>query len=152
MPVAARPPASDPATRRRMRSQKRTGTAPEMNLRRALWACGLRYRVDARLPLPRTRRKADLLFIGARVAVFVDGCFWHACAQHGTRPKSNAPWWRDKLESNVQRDRDTDSQLRDAGWEPVRVWEHEDMSAAAVGIASLVRARRPRSSGRRSSL
>lgn len=145
MVSAARPSASNPATLRRMRTQKRTGTTPEMNLRRALWTSGLRYRVDALLPLRGVRRKADLLFIGPQVAVFVDGCFWHACPQHGSRPKSNGSWWREKLDGNVRRDRNTDCQLRDAGWEPIRVWEHEDMAAAALRVESLVRARQPRS-------
>lgn len=126
-----------------MRAQKQTGTAAELALRRAVWARGLRYRVDARLPLPYLRRRADLLFLGARVAVFVDGCYWHHCPQHGTRPKSNAEWWAEKLASNVRRDRDTDEQLRAIGWESLRMWEHDDPSETADWVEGVVRARRP---------
>jgi DNA mismatch endonuclease (patch repair protein) len=91
------------------------------------------------------RRTADVAFLGPRVAVFVDGCFWHACPVHGTRPKANASWWTEKLTANVQRDRDTDRRLREIGWESVRVWEHENSSAAADRIQQVVEARRLRS-------
>jgi DNA mismatch endonuclease (patch repair protein) len=123
-----------------MRAQRRTGTAPELALRRALWARGLRYRVDARLPLPRLRRRADLLFPGAQVAVFVDGCFWHDCPKHGTRPKMNADWWAEKIAGNVRRDRDTDDQLRAIGWQALRLWEHDDPFEAADWVEGVVRA------------
>jgi DNA mismatch endonuclease, patch repair protein len=125
-----------------MQRQRRSATGPELRLRRALWRQGLRYRVDAPLALLGVRRRADLLFTGARIAVFVDGCFWHSCPEHGTRPKANAPWWNDKLDTNMRRDRDTDMRLRESGWLPVRVWEHEDMSEAAHRIALLIRERR----------
>jgi len=128
-----------------MRAQRRTDTTPEVQLRRLLWRQGLRYRVDAALPLGSVRRRADLLFAGPRVAVFVDGCFWHCCPQHGTRPKSNTDWWAAKLDSNVARDRDTDTRLRELGWEPVRVWEHEDPREAADRVAAVVSGRSPRS-------
>ncbi|MCO1658904.1 very short patch repair endonuclease [Pseudonocardia humida] len=141
--TGARVPPRDRATSRRLGQQRRSGTRPELELRQALWKLGLRYRVDAPLALPKVRRRADVLFLGARIAVFVDGCFWHACPQHGTRPKSNAEWWTDKLDRNVQRDRDTDRLLREAGWVSVRVWEHEDMGCAATVIAAKVRERRP---------
>ena len=85
------------------------------------------------------RRRADLVFTRAKVAVYVDGCFWHGCPLHGTWPKANAEWWRAKLERNIKRDRDTDRQLEAAGWRVARVWEHEDMVAAAVRIAEAVR-------------
>jgi len=75
--------------------------------------------------LPGLRRRADLVFTRARVAVFIDGCFWHRCPEHGTLPKANAAWWRAKLNRNVERDRDTDARLRDADWIVVRVWEHD---------------------------
>jgi DNA mismatch endonuclease (patch repair protein) len=103
----------------------------------------LRYRVDAALPLQDVRRRADLLFAKSQVAVFVDGCFWHCCPEHGTRPKSNSEWWDAKLRANVERDRNTDRRLREAGWEPVRVWEHEDPSQAAGHVADVVSSRRP---------
>jgi len=108
-----------------------------MALRRELHRIGLRYRVN-RPVLPGVRRRADVVFTPARVAVFVDGCFWHGCPSHGTRPKANADWWAAKLAGNVARDRDTDARLDAAGWRVVRVWEHEDMRAAAGNVRSIL--------------
>jgi DNA mismatch endonuclease (patch repair protein) len=85
------------------------------------------------------RRRADLVFPSARVAVFVDGCFWHGCPEHATWPKQNAGWWRDKIEANRRRDRDTDARLREVGWQPVRVWEHEPVEEAARRIIEVFR-------------
>ena len=107
--------ASSPGVRSRMQVQRTRDTAPELALRRLLHAAGLRYRVD-RPPLPGLRRRADLVFGPARVAVYVDGCFWHGCPQHGTRPKANTDWWDAKLAGNRARDADTDRRLTDAGW------------------------------------
>lgn len=121
-----------------MRRQARRDTAPELALRRRLHRWGLRYLVDARLPIAGPRRRADLLFRGARVAVFVDGCYWHACPAHGTRPAANAGWWETKLADNVARDRDTDRRLGEIGWEAVRVWEHEDPDEAAARVRQRV--------------
>lgn len=115
-------------------------TQPERALRSAVHRRGLRFRVDRR-PVEKLRRRADLVFVGARVAVFLDGCFWHACPQHLNWPKNNAAWWRQKLEANRRRDRETDAALRAAGWEVVRVWEHEDAEAAADRVEMIVRAR-----------
>ena len=112
-----------------MRSQRRADTRPEILLRKALTAAGCRYRVDA--ALPGMRRRADLLFTRAKVAVFVDGCFWHACPRHATWPKANAAWWRAKLEANRARDRHTDALLRASGWRVVRVYEHVSTAEAA---------------------
>jgi DNA mismatch endonuclease (patch repair protein) len=122
-----------------MQTQKRRETRPELRLRRELWSRGLRYRVDAPLPLRASRRRADILFPRVRVAVFVDGCYWHACPLHGTSPRANASWWAEKLAANVRRDRDTDEQLYAIGWHSVRVWEHEDPAEAAARIEALVR-------------
>ena len=134
--VTDRPPASSDAVRRRFEQQRRTGTDPEMVLRRGLHARGLRYRVDRAL-LPDRRRKVDIAFGPARVAVFVDGCFWHSCPEHGNVPKSNREWWQAKLERNVARDRDTDEQLRSAGWHVVRIWEH-DLRQDPEGVIAMV--------------
>lgn len=82
-----------------------------------------------------------MLFRGARIAVFVDGCFWHLCPEHGTMPKSNSEWWVAKLTGNVRRDRDTDELLRQAGWLPIRIWEHQDAVPAADAIEAIVRRR-----------
>ncbi|MFI5778613.1 very short patch repair endonuclease [Nocardia sp. NPDC051570] len=128
-------PATDAVTSARMSRQRRSGTAPETALRKELHRRGYRYFVD-RAPLVGLRRRADLVFPRRKVAVYVDGCFWHSCPQHATRPKNNAQWWADKLAANVVRDRDTDARLTAAGWLVVRVWEHE----SAVDAAERVRA------------
>jgi len=124
-----------------MQSNRSRDTAPEMALRRILHSMGLRYRVAAR-PLPDLRRTADLVFRPARVAVFVDGCFWHSCPEHGSRPATNSDYWGPKLARNVERDAETTSALEEAGWEVIRVWEHESPDKAAKRVARRVRARR----------
>ncbi|VEP41846.1 Very short patch repair protein [Tessaracoccus lapidicaptus] len=109
-----------------------------MLLRRELHRLGFRYRVDHPLPgMP--RRRADVLFTRAKVAVFVDGCFWHGCPEHKTSPANNAAWWTTKLARNVERDRETDAHLDALGWRVLRVWEHEDMRKAALAIGGIVR-------------
>ncbi|WP_091935285.1 DNA mismatch endonuclease Vsr [Blastococcus sp. DSM 46786] len=125
------PPATNDAVRRRMRTTRRRDTDCEVGLRRILHSVGLRYRIHAKVKHLGNRRRVDLVFTAARVAVFVDGCFWHSCPSHGTLPKSNRAWWQDKLHANVLRDRDSDEILTNAGWVVVRVWEHEDPLAAA---------------------
>ncbi len=120
----------------------RRDTKPEVELRRVLHSRGLRFRVD-RAVLSDRRRRVDIVFGPSRVAVFVDGCFWHGCPEHATWPEKNAAYWRDKIETNQLRDRDTDDQLAQAGWEVLRVWEHEDMRAAAGRIETAVASRRP---------
>lgn len=129
-----------PAVRDKLRAQRRRDTKPELALRRELHRRGLRYQVD-RPPLAGIRRRADVVFTRARVAVFVDGCFWHRCPAHGTAPRNNAKWWADKLDGNVRRDRDTDLRLAVAGWDVVRVWEHETPASAADRVIEAVRAR-----------
>lgn len=123
-----------------MRTVRRRDTAPEMALRRALWGLGLRYRVHAACV---GSCRPDILFTRRRVAVFVDGCFWHVCPAHATLPATNREWWADKLASNVRRDRENDALLRDAGYIVVRVWEHEDPANVACRIADLVAVRGP---------
>jgi DNA mismatch endonuclease, patch repair protein len=137
------PTASSSDALRRMQRQRRRDTVPELSLRRELHRLGLGYRVDRRV-LTGLRRRADLVFIGARVAVFVDGCFWHSCPQHATLPRANAEWWAEKLGRNAVRDRNTDGRLHGEGWLPMHVWEHEDMVEAAVRVRDLVLARRAR--------
>lgn len=123
-----------------MKRQARRDTKPEMALRRELHALGLRYRVD-RSPIPGMRTRADIVFGPAKIAVFVDGCFWHSCPEHRTMPKNNQQWWEKKLAANTVRDRRVDEELRRAGWLPIRIWEHDQPIASAKRIASLVRAR-----------
>lgn len=140
MGALARPEPS-PASRR-MSLQATRDTAPEIRLRRTLHAQGLRYRVHVR-PLPELRRTADIVFRRAKVAVFVDGCFWHSCPEHGTAPTANDAWWAAKLAKNVERDVDTDSRLAAAGWTVVRVWEHEDPVDASTRVSDAVRSHQP---------
>jgi len=123
-----------------MQANRTRDTAPEMALRRLLHAQGFRYRVSAR-PLKGVRRTADLVFGPARVAVFVDGCFWHCCPDHGTDPEANADYWKPKLARNVARDRETDQLLAEAGWLALRIWEHEDSERAAAHVAQVVNSR-----------
>ena len=132
----SKPSASSPEALARMVRQRRRDTRPEMAIRRLLHARGLRYRVDA--VLPGMRRRADLVFSSARIAVFIDGCFWHGCPDHGTQPKNNAAWWAEKIASNVKRDRDTDQRLTVDGWTVLRIWEHEAPELAAEKVAAAV--------------
>jgi len=135
--------ATSPGTRASMRGNRSRDTKPELALRSAVHAVGLRYRVAAR-PLADLPRTADLVFRPARVAVFMDGCFWHGCPAHHTKATTHAQFWAQKVERNMQRDRDTDTRLAAAGWLPVRVWEHEDPIEAARRVVDLVRMRSPR--------
>lgn len=133
--------AASEAIRRTMLGNGPRDTEPELRLRRLLHRRGLRYRVATR-PIKGVRRTADLVFGPAKVAVFVDGCFWHVCPEHSTTPRTNQEYWLPKLQRNVQRDRETDALLRDAGWVSIRVWEHENPKEAADRIEETVRKRR----------
>lgn len=135
------PQPTSEAARDRMRHTPQRDTPCELALRRELHRRGLRYRVDYR-PLSGLRRTADIVFTRQKVAVFVDGCFWHGCSEHGTWPKANADWWRAKIETNRSRDRDTDRRLAEAGWLPLRIWEHEDPRVAAKRVEEAVAKRR----------
>ncbi|MGW6734928.1 very short patch repair endonuclease [Streptomyces sp. NPDC055013] len=125
--------ASSPATRASMRSNRPMNTKPEKALRSAVHALGLRYTVSKR-PLPTVRRTADLVFTRVRLAVFMDGCYWHGCPEHHTLATTNRTYWADKLETNRRRDRQTDQWLLEAGWAVLRVWEHEDPVTAALRV------------------
>jgi DNA mismatch endonuclease (patch repair protein) len=107
-------------------------TKPELTLRKALWACGLRYRLKSRLP-----GTPDIVLPSRKAIVFVDGCFWHACPTHLTLPRTNSQFWRDKLRKNVERDRRVDRELAILGWRVIRVWEHDirrDVRRTAVRV------------------
>jgi DNA mismatch endonuclease, patch repair protein len=132
--------ASSESVRKRMQSTPQRDTPAELSLRRNLHAMGLRYRVDTK-PLANSPRRADIVFRRARVAVFVDGCFWHGCPEHGSWPSANADFWREKIQANQKRDLDTNRQLEERGWLVLRVWEHEDPKGAAQHVARRVRAR-----------
>ena len=131
------PTASSEHVSRQMRRMPRTDTQPELALRRELHRRGLRFRVNHR-GLP---GRPDIALTRAQLAVFVDGCFWHACPDHGVLPKSNRRWWEAKLRRNVVRDREKDLALKDLGWLVVHVWEHDDPVASADSIEALWRAR-----------
>lgn len=120
-----------------MKRMPRQDSKAELRLRRELHRLGLRYRVHLR-GLPGT---PDIAFTRARIAVFVDGCFWHCCPEHGVTPKANREWWVEKLEGNVDRDRRKDEELQGIGWLPVHIWEHECPAEAARGIENLWKAR-----------
>lgn len=129
---------SSPAALHRMKAVRRSRTKPEKLLCKALDELGLTYETDAQ-PLPESARKADILFRQGRVAVFVDGCFWHGCPLHGTQAKANAGFWREKIERNRERDTDTNRRLIEAGWIVVRIWEHDDPASAASKIQQILR-------------
>lgn len=145
---AEAPDAVASSTTRRMARTAQRDNPGERALRSALHRRGLRFRLHRRI-VEGTRRTADVVFPGVKVAVFLDGCFWHGCPEHGTQPKNNAAWWRAKIESNVARDRDTDRRLTAHGWNVIRIWTHEDPDEAADRIAAVVRdGKRSRSTSR----
>jgi DNA mismatch endonuclease (patch repair protein) len=128
-----RPQPKDAGVSERMSRMPRASTKLELTLRRALHARGLRFRIQRR-DLPGT---PDLVFSRARIAVFVDGCFWHSCPDHGTLPKNNREWWQQKLAKNVERDARKDDDLRALGWTPLHFWEHTPVDHMADDIVEL---------------
>jgi DNA mismatch endonuclease (patch repair protein) len=128
--MTARPAPLSPLISEQMRRMPRASTRPELVIRRELHRRGLRFRVNFR-ELP---GRPDLAFTRAHLAVFIDGCFWHMCADHVRVPKNNREWWTAKLEGNVARDREKDRRLAEVGWTAVHVWEHEDPVSAADRI------------------
>jgi DNA mismatch endonuclease (patch repair protein) len=121
---------------------KTRDTGPEIAVRSELHRLGLRFRIDRR-PSATLRRRADIVFPSAKVAVFVDGCFWHGCPDHAEWPRANGAWWREKIEGTRRRDLDTDRALASEGWRVVRIWEHEDPALAARRVAAVVRGAQP---------
>lgn len=134
--ASAVPEPLDSSTRSRLAGQMRTDTGPEVALRKELWSRGFRYSLHR--PIRGTRRTIDIALVKHRVAVFVDGCFWHGCPKHGSTPTNNAEWWIRKLEANRRRDVDTNRILKSQGWTVVRVWEHETVKTAANRIQRAV--------------
>ena len=140
---------SSPETSRRMAKVRQQGTDAEIALRSELYRRGLRYRVGYEV-LKKPRRVADVAFPGLKIAVFVDGCFWHGCPEHATWPKRNAEFWRQKIKTNRLRDADTNSRLQKIGWTVLRFWEHESPIEASDRVAKAVamaKTRRCTSSG-----
>ena len=130
-------PPSSPEVSRRMAKVRQKGTDAEVALRRQLYRIGLRYRIDYEV-LKKPRRVADIAFPGRRIAIFVDGCFWHGCPQHASWPKRNAEFWRQKIETNRLRDADTNERLRSLGWTVLRFWSHESPTDAAGVVANMI--------------
>ena len=133
--------ASSAANRKSMIGNRNRDTSPELAIRSLVHATGLRYRVAAK-PLPNMRRTADLVFRPTKVAVFVDGCYWHGCPEHFVPPKTNVAYWRQKIGRNMERDRETDERLRDQGWLVLRFWEHEPPEQCASAVFEAVISRR----------
>ncbi|GAA4961790.1 very short patch repair endonuclease [Kineococcus glutinatus] len=134
------PGASTPAVSQRMSRMRRRDNGPEMAIRRRLHARGLRYRVVWPVPGQR-RRTIDIAFTRARLAVYVDGCFWHGCPEHAHLPKANAGWWAQKIAWNRARDADVTRQLETLGWTVLRVWEHEDPEEVVERVVGWLRDR-----------
>ena len=132
-----RPVPSSSDVSRRMAKVRQKGTGAEVALRQEMYRIGLRYRVDYEV-LRKPRRVADVAFAGRKIAVFVDGCFWHGCPEHATWPKQNAEFWREKIEANRRRDADTNDRLRSLGWTVLRFWSHESPAEAAKAVARVV--------------
>ena len=120
-----------------MQSNRSRDTAPELAVRKLLHAAGFRYRVAAR-PIPSVRRTADILFTRAKLAVFIDGCYWHCCPTHYVEPKSHVEYWRPKIAGNIARDLDTTQRLVDQGWIVVRFWAHEPPDEVAASITRVL--------------
>ena len=136
------PAASSYVAKRTMQANRSRDTKPEMLVRSALHRAGLRFRKNRRVILDTVAVRVDIVFSTERVAVFIDGCFWHGCPEHLQWPKANDAWWRAKIEGNQERDRHVDSALTDAGWTVVRAWEHEDPAQVLTRVAAAVRAER----------
>lgn len=128
------PVATSEAVAARMRSNRRRDSGPELALRAQLHRLGLRFRVDLAIRTPARVVRPDVVFTRARLAVFVDGCFWHCCPEHGNVPRANSGYWRPKLERNVARDRAVDEALAHAGWRVLRAWEHEESADVAERV------------------
>lgn len=136
-----RPKPSSIGARNRMKAAKPRDTAPEITLRSELHKTGLRYRVDVR-PVKEINRRADIVFRSVKVAIFVDGCFWHGCPKHGTQAKANAEFWQNKIKRNQARDAETNQLLKRAGWKVIRVWEHENTKKVSEKIQKIVMERK----------
>ncbi|REJ05126.1 very short patch repair endonuclease [Microbacterium bovistercoris] len=120
--------------RRNMQANRRRDTGPELALRSALHAAGYRYRCDFRIDLPGGRVRPDIVFTRRKLAVFVDGCFWHSCPLHGSQPRVNQSYWSPKLARNAERDRTNTRLLEESGWTVIRIWEHVPVGEALASV------------------
>ena len=132
---------SNSAASATMRANRRRDTAPEKRLRSALHRMGWRFRVDFPIQAGERRVRPDIVFTRTRVAIFIDGCFWHSCPEHAQQPKSNAQYWESKLRRNVERDLQDTLSLERAGWDVVRIWEHEPIDKAVSAIQTILASR-----------
>lgn len=135
------PPPSHARITAVMRGNKRSGTRPERAVRSALHNAGMRFRVDHLVRTPNRNVRPDIVFTRQQVAVFVDGCFWHGCPEHGRTPSTNEGYWQEKLRRNVLRDAAVDAALSASGWEVIRIWEHEELDRVVLQISKAVRRR-----------
>ncbi|MFA4930105.1 MAG: very short patch repair endonuclease [Patulibacter sp.] len=131
--------ATDSAARASMVANRSRDTGPEMAIRRRLHAAGLRYRVDFPPLAAERRRRADIVFTRLRIAIFIDGCFWHGCPAHFSAPRANADYWGPKIARNIERDGETNAALIRAGWRVMRFWEHQPATEVAAEIIAAVR-------------
>jgi len=135
--MASRPEALYAGVGERMRKQRVVDTQAEILVRKALFAAGIRYRKH--WPVPgRRRRTIDIAMPGRRLAIFIDGCFWHGCETHKTVPRSNEAWWRAKLQENKRRDDETTEILVAQGWKVLRFWEHDEPSDVVAAVIHLI--------------
>jgi DNA mismatch endonuclease, patch repair protein len=125
--------------RKSMIANKGRDTSIELAVRRELFARGYRYRVNHR-PLPSLRRTADIAFTRRRVAIFIDGCFWHGCPEHYTAPKANSDYWSSKIVANMRRDQETNERLTAEGWKVLRFWEHQPRDEVVLAIVRQLQA------------
>lgn len=132
------PKPSSSAAKSRMEAAKPKNTLPEIKLQTALAELGINFETDVK-PIEDLHRRADVLIREGKIAIFVDGCFWHGCPIHGTQAKANAEFWADKIKRNQERDLDTNEHLEAAGWTVIRIWEHEDPNDAAKQIADIIK-------------
>jgi DNA mismatch endonuclease, patch repair protein len=140
-PRRDKPPASSPTVSERMSRQAQKNTSVELEVRRRLHRCGLRYRLHVPVPgVP--RRTIDIAFPAQHTAIFLDGCFWHGCPTHGQIPRSNSAWWGQKIQGNVDRDANTTAHLMSLGWHVLRFWEHEAPEAVVERIYPEIIARK----------
>jgi DNA mismatch endonuclease, patch repair protein len=137
--VPSAPPASSQSVRLVMQANATLATRPELALRSALHRAGLRFRKNYRIRTVGGSVRPDIVFPGKRVAVFVDGCFWHGCPTHGNQPVTNAFYWAAKLERNRRRDIYVNTALRADGWQVVRLWEHTPLDHAVDGVLTALR-------------
>lgn len=142
-----RPPPSSPLVSRNMKKVRTRDTKAEMAVRRLLYANGLRYRVNYKPNFPKLGRSTiDIAFPGKHLAVFIDGCFWHNCPEHGEIPKANNKWWRKKFTENVERDKRITQTLKNGGWHVLRFWEHANAQSIVDSVILVIRDFKPRKS------